>query len=122
MKLQRNVLYESSDEYFACSGSAVMYLNASAAAAVCHAATDRGLVVVRVEGGIWRQPGFEARVDCIWDGADPPMSRQECKSNNSHAAAFIESECSVHDAFVLTTAPVTGYEHKSKSSPSQPAP
>jgi hypothetical protein len=34
------------------------------------AAAQHGLVVVRIEEGIWHSPGFEARLDCIWDGAD----------------------------------------------------
>lgn len=113
MMLQRNALYESSDEYFSLSGSAVMKLTTPAASAVCRAAAGNGLVIVRIEGGIWHRPGFEARIDCIWDGADPPIDQQQCRANNAHAAEFVESASSVNDAFVITTASVSGYAHKS---------
>jgi len=72
MKAQRNVLYDSAQWFFDSAGSGLMKLSADAAIRVCLTAASRGLVVARIEGGIWHHPGFEARGDCIWDGANPP--------------------------------------------------
>ena len=86
-----------------------MKLSADAAIEVCLVAADHGLVVARIEGGIWHHPGFEARVDCIWDGSDPPISPSGAVSNNKRAASFIAEERSEHDSFVITAPPLTGW-------------
>lgn len=112
MEGQQNKLYESADDFFELGGSAVMYLTADAAVDVCLEAAQRGRVVARVEGGIWRNPGFEARVDCIWNGADPPIEISTATANNGKAAEFIRVESNKHDAFVPTAPPVTGWPHK----------
>jgi hypothetical protein len=108
----RTELYDTPEPLFAGGGNAVAKLTDRAAAAACAAASELGLVVVRVEGGIWRDPGFEARGDCIWDGIDPPASAEEATRNNLRAADFIESEKAGHSVFILTTASVNGYSHK----------
>ena len=106
--MNRNVLYDSAERFFEDRGSGTMKLTAAAATSACAKAAENGLVVARVEGGIWHSPGFEARVDCIWDGADPPLSSEEAHRNNLLAAAFIESEKNRHSAFILTAPPVGG--------------
>jgi len=73
MKIDLQRRFDSPNDFFELGGSVVMKLSADAAIAVCERAAQHGLVVVRVEGGIWHSPGFEARLDCIWDGADPPV-------------------------------------------------
>jgi Colicin-E5 Imm protein len=110
--MERNQLYGSSRDYFDLNGMAVMYLAPDAAIGVCAEAAQRGLVVVRIEGGRWHAPGFEARVDCIWDGADPPLDLTRAATNNARAADFIRRERAMHGAFVITDAPLTGYRHK----------
>ena len=50
--------YELSDDFFALDGSVVMKLSAGAAIAVCEQAIQHGLVIARVEGGVWHFPGF----------------------------------------------------------------
>lgn len=95
-------LYESARDFFLKNGSAVMKLTPSAAVDVCVQSTERHFVVGRVEGGIWRFPGFEARLDCIWDGRDPPLTDMDLKQNNELAAKFIESESGKHDVFIVT--------------------
>jgi hypothetical protein len=112
MEGQRNKLYQRADDFFDLGGSAVMYLTPAAAVDVCLDAARRGLLVARVEGGIWHDPGFEARIDCIWDGADPPIATSAAIRNNEEAADFIRAKSSDHDAFVLTAPPVTGWPHK----------
>lgn len=79
-----------------------MKLDVHAAIQVCEQAAEHGLVISRIEGGIWHFPGFEARLDCIWDGLDPPVSISAAMQNNLVAANFIRSESGKHDVFVLT--------------------
>lgn len=112
MRAERNNLFSVSRDFFELDGSAVMKLTAGAAIAVCAEAAAHDLVVVRVEGGIWHHPGFEARLDCIWDGADPPLGRSVAENNNARAASFVVRVQDGHGAFILTTAPISGYRHK----------
>ena len=113
--MDRRRLYESPEDFFGLGGSVVMKLTPSAAIDVCLAAAARGIVVARIEGGVWCNPGFEARVDCIWDGKDPPMSEQLAHTNNLNAAQFIRDEAAVHSAFIITAPPITGWPHLKES-------
>lgn len=112
MALEKNFLYESASDFFTHSGSVWMRLSPNAAADVCLKAASHGLVVARVEGGIWHYPGFEARHDCIWDGGDPPIETLAAHENNLQAAEFIESQRTGHSVFILTTPPIAGWPHK----------
>lgn len=109
MKIDLQKRYDSSNDFFALGGSVVMKLSTNAAIAVCESAAEHGLVIARVEGGIWHIPGFEARLDCIWDGVDPPVDRRLAEQNNRTAAAFIRLEGEVHDVFVLTAPSMMGW-------------
>lgn len=111
MAVDRARLYESSADFFKLGGSVIMKLTPAAAIAVCKEAAQRGFVVARVEGGIWHNPGFEARLDCIWDGDDPPIDRNAADANNGRAAEFIKSQSPMHSAFILTAPPLTGWPH-----------
>lgn len=110
MTVDRARLYDSASDFFSLRGSVSMRLEARAAIDVCRMAADRGLVVSRIEGGVWRHPGFESRLDCIWDGRDPPLSIDSARENNEEAALFVngkaESECNV---FILTAPSVLGW-------------
>ena len=108
----RRGFYESAEDFYRLGGSVVMKLSAAAAIEVCNTAADRGLLVARIEGGIWSPQSFEARLDCIWDGADPPIDKEGAHRNNGLAAQFIQEEMGRHNAFVLTTPPITGWPHK----------
>jgi hypothetical protein len=110
MKVDRTRLYDSSDDFFELNGSIIMKLTRTAAQDVCIKALEHGLLVVRIEGGIWHNPGFEARLDCIWDGVDPPVSEAEAMINNAKALEMIREESEVHDAFIITTASIKGYK------------
>jgi len=107
-----NTLHTNADDFFSGTGNAVMKLTRQATADVCRLAAERGLVIERIEGGIWHNPGFEARLDCIWDGTDPPLDRDAAEQNNVKAERFVQSaaEC---DSFILTVAPLSGWLHKS---------
>ncbi|WP_071738871.1 colicin immunity protein [Burkholderia ubonensis] len=104
--LQRR--YDSSDDFFLLGGSVVMKLSADAAIAVCEQAGQLGLVIARIEGGIWHFPGFEARPDCIWDGVDLPVDAGAAEQNNLEAE-FIRPESQVHDVFIVTAQQITGW-------------
>jgi hypothetical protein len=111
MKGDIRQIYTSMDDFFKLGGSVSMKLTPEAAVDVCRTAAHRGLVIARVEGGIWHAPGFEARLDCIWDGADPPLSFEKATLNNELAAQFIIAEQAEHNAFILTAPPVSGWPH-----------
>ena len=102
MKIDLQRRYDSADDFFSIGGSVLMKMSGDAAIAVCERATARGLVIARIEGGIWHSPGFEARLDCIWDGGDPPVGLGVAEENNLAAAEFIRSESDKHNVFVLT--------------------
>ena len=108
----RSHLYESPNDFFDLQGSVVMRLSPQAAIGVCARAAAEGLVVARIEGGIWLNPGFESRLDCIWDGADPPLTEAAAHTNNLLAAKFIQDQAGVHSAFILTAPPISGWAHK----------
>ncbi|WP_116135739.1 colicin immunity protein [Trinickia diaoshuihuensis] len=105
--LQRR--YDSPSDFFALGGSVVMKLSTDAAIGVCEQAAQRGLVIARIEGGIWHFPGFEARLDCIWDGVEPPLEVSAAEQNNLAAVEFIRSESQVHDVFVVTAPRISGW-------------
>lgn len=103
--------YENSDEFFRLSGSAWMRMTPTAATDVCRAALGNGLLVWRIEGGVWRDPNFEARGDCIWDGINPPAGMDAVALNNQQAAEYILLQSKSHDVFIVTT---TQYERTTK--------
>ena len=117
MSAARDHLYDSPNDFFQLKGSVWMRLTPTAAAQVCAEAAKNGSVVARVEGGIWHDPGFEARGDCIWDGIDPPVDSSKAEANNVQAANFIRSEAKRHSAFILTAPPLTGWPHKVDNAP-----
>jgi hypothetical protein len=112
VKGERVKLYEAAEDFYELEGNIVMILTPSAAAEVCLMAAEQDLVVFRVEGGFWHAPGFEARLDCIWDGADPPISVEDAAANNRAAAEYIRVKSDIHNAFVVSAAPLSGYPHK----------
>jgi len=85
-------LYHSPSDFFKFDGSATMKLSAKAAYDLCQEASRRDILVMCVEGGIWSPGRFGARLDCIWDGLDPPVTREEAIENNNEAAAFIREQ------------------------------
>jgi hypothetical protein len=111
MSVDRSRLYTRGDDFYELNGSVSMRLSAGAAIEVCRSAASHGLVVARVEGGIWRNPGFESRLDCIWDGVDPPVDLERTSINNAAAAEFVASMGETHDVFILTAPP---FGHRAK--------
>jgi hypothetical protein len=110
-RFDRQKLYDRVEDFFDLDGNAGMKLSRQAAIALCSAATRKALVVVKIEGGIWHDSQFEARLDAIWEGLDPPMSEKQASHNNMNAATFIKSAADIDNAFILTCAAGTGYDH-----------
>ena len=116
MSVDRQKLYDHARDYFDLDGSVVMQLSRSAAINVCREAVARGLLVVKIEGGIKRGRTFEARLDAIWDGVDPPIDAGTAEQNNLRAANFIRAQVKDYNAFIITDAPLTGYRHREAAS------
>jgi len=109
MKVDRQKLYHQGKDFFDLDGNAVMKLDREAAVEVCLEVASRGLLVLRIEGGIWSNRTFEARLDAVWDEADPPIEEKEADENNRAAANFILSCPSDYDAFIITAFPFNSY-------------
>jgi hypothetical protein len=103
MKMENGIRYESANDFFDLRGNMLMRLTSKAAIEVCERSSKLGLIVSRIEGGIWHDPIFEARIDCIWDGIDYPEKMDAVEMNNKKAIEFIQEESEVHDVFILTT-------------------
>lgn len=114
MSIGKDRLYDASGDFFDLNGSVNMRLSPRAAMQVCAEAAREGLVIARVEGGIWHAPGFESRLDCIWDGQDPPLDQDQASGNNKEAARFIASQSPAHSAFILTAPPLAGWPHSTR--------
>ena len=108
MLVDRQKLYDKATDFFDGSGNAVMKLSRKAAVDACLNAALHGLVIVKIEGGIWRNGTFEARLDAIWVGADPPIETENAGRNNLNASEFIRCQEDTYNAFILTAAAVTG--------------
>jgi hypothetical protein len=109
MTIDRQKLYHSVMDFFDFDGNAAMKLGREAAIEVCQDATGQGLVVLKIEGGIWSNGTFEARLDAIWDGADPPIEQRNAHENNLNAASFIRSRHPSYNAFIITASSYAGF-------------
>lgn len=85
-------LFDDYRAFFELKGSVNMLLTADAAQEVCNEALKYNLLVIRAEGGIWHHPGFEARLDSIWDGRAPPLAKAHAETNNRKAAESIRED------------------------------
>lgn len=108
MKVDRQKLYREGNDFFDLDGNAVMKLGREAAIAVCLDAASKGLLVLKVEGGIWSNGTFEARLDAIWDGADPPVEEKDAVANNRAAVNFIQFQHPGYNAFIVTVSSFAG--------------
>ncbi len=102
MTCNPKIIYNKAGDFFALSGHAVMKLTRSAAIAVCEQAARYQLFVAGVEGGIWHNPGFEARLDSIWDYKGDDGLNDFFARNNALAADFIKKEPALYDVFIIT--------------------
>lgn len=112
MKCDLSKIYDNAVEFLNQPGVSLIMLTRSAAQDVCALALGSGLMISRIEGGIWRNPGFESRLDCIWDGLDPPASTEQARMNNEKARAFVATTTELHNVFIITTSPLSGWWHE----------
>ncbi|MER2493920.1 colicin immunity protein [Catenovulum sediminis] len=96
----RNIRYSNYSDFFDLQGNNVMKLTTEAAKEVCRYSHDKSYIVSRIEGGIWHNPGFEMRLDCIWDRSKELDSSPELASKE--AVDFIEEESNEHDVFIVS--------------------
>ncbi|RVU35518.1 colicin immunity protein [Rheinheimera riviphila] len=103
MTLQRDFLYNDSNLFFELNGNNLMKLTPDAAIELCKCLVEKDVVVVCVEGGIWHNPGFESRLDAIWTGKKPPVSRTDLANNNNNAIKSIMEDREICNAFIIST-------------------
>ncbi|OWJ64173.1 colicin immunity protein [Inquilinus limosus] len=104
MKGPRSILYDRAQDFFDLEGNYVMTLTPQAALDVCQSLIEKNLVALMIEGGIWRNPGLEPRLDCIWNARPKNLSTSEgINITNKQAYKFIKEEHRLgHDVFILT--------------------
>ncbi len=114
MTFNRSQLFHTPSDFFSLGGSGAMKLSAKAAYDLCKEASDRDFLIIRIEGGIWSPRGFEARLDCIWDGMLPPVTRKQARKNNIRAAELVHEESTMvrqdsapYNAFIFTVCPIS---------------
>jgi hypothetical protein len=100
MMLVRNSLYSDVSEFFSKQGNNVMKLTPDAAIDVCEKSVESNYIVSRVEGGIWHNPGFEMRLDCMWDRDEALDGKSQLASED--AISFIGEELVDHSAFIVS--------------------
>ena len=103
--VDRSIVYKDAELFFQLNGSSVMKLTTNAAVNVCQLAAKQNIRVNRVEGGIWHSPGFESRLDCIWDAKD--WLKGNNLKNNMLAIDFIREEAPNHQVFIVSIEKVT---------------
>lgn len=100
VRTNRDGIFSDARDFLALDGNAVMILTPQAAESACNELASLGRRVLRVEGGIWSDAGFEARIDCIWDAPDSCANNIEGLA--SLAIDFIRETMGDHNAYVVT--------------------
>lgn len=98
--VKRNNLYENREDFYKLNGNAIMKLTPRAAKNVCQQSLSQGYIVSRIEGGIWHNPGFEMRLDCIWDR--PVEFDLLPEKALIDAIEFLDYELEEHNAFIVS--------------------
>jgi hypothetical protein len=109
-------LHNNYEDFFNLDGNVNMKLTTHAAIDVCMHAAEKGLVIWRIEGGIWHEAnpnlgitaGMEVRFDCIWDSQSKgENNEEEAHKNNLRAVEFIDEEKTIHNAYMITIRKIT---------------
>lgn len=92
-------------DFFAKQGRYWMKLTREAGASVVEKCSDKALAVSTIEGGIWHDPGFEARLDAIWHSElDSYPEDQKIAPNNAEALQFLRSDMPTEcDTVIVST-------------------
>lgn len=105
MKMRNDILYSEVDSFFELNGNNLMKLTPDAAVELCKVCLDKEIIVVCVEGGIWNDKKFQARLDAIWTGKKPPLNLGDLMLNNERAIASIAEDRDECNAFIVSTLP-----------------
>jgi hypothetical protein len=105
MKIQYDIVYGDIKLFFDLNGNNLMRLTPDAAIELCNHLKEKNIVVVCVEGGIWNDKKFQARLDAIWTGKKPPMNPVDLAINNDRAIASILEDREQCNAFIVSTLP-----------------
>lgn len=102
--VDRSKKYTSFEDFFMLNGSGIMKVSASAGIDICQECTKRSIYIWKIEGGIWHNSKFEARIDCIWDSlfSENNTKNPTIRDNNQLAEKFIKEEMDIHNAFIIT--------------------
>ncbi|MDG6896185.1 hypothetical protein [Volucribacter amazonae] len=101
--LDHSRVYNNYLDFFHLNGNAIIKLTPSAAIELCYFCTENNLIVGYIEGGIWRNKLFQARIDCIWGSSlSSNSTKSSIRDNNRLAIKFIKEESDIHNAFILT--------------------
>ncbi len=99
----KSKLYSSASEFFSLNGNATMRLTPTAAIDVCRIATKKGILVLGVDGGVYKEPIFEAKINCSWSAKfKSPFTSEQLNNNNALAIEDIEADRNCCNAFILT--------------------
>lgn len=101
---QYGILYDRPLDFFELGGSGTIQMSRECARQVCLLAQAHRQVVLCIEGGIWHNPGFEARLDAIWDRDKfATYSKDDVQKTNEQAAESVGFDNKLCDAFIVTT-------------------
>ena len=101
---ERSRMYDDPTDFFRLKGNAGMRLTRQAAIAACRMATSMDIVIFRVEGGRWHNPGFQPDAFAVWNGALPPCTDERMLSNNEKAAQFLDNLDAEYNVAILAGA------------------
>ena len=98
-----NDIFNDGVTFFERNGNATMVLTPKAAKEVCEEATKRGIFIGTVEGGHWRNPGFQPDMTTRWDSMRHYRDDTDLKANNDRAIDNINDDISEgYTAFLIT--------------------
>jgi len=94
-------IYDNASEFFDLDGNCIMYLTKLAAIDVCESAAKKELCIYMIEGGYWKEPGFQSNLGAIWSCEEQVI---DIEDTNQKAIIFINNinESEGVDTFILT--------------------
>lgn len=102
-QVDRNIVYNSSKEFYELNGSTLMLLTPVAAIDVCAEAEQYGKYVGRIEAGHWVKGGFQTDMSATWDAKITLLETGDYRENNRLAVENIhEDHAEGFEAFFVT--------------------
>lgn len=98
-----NDIFDSKEAFFEKKGSSVMVLTPKAAIEVCQEAIRLNLWILGVDGGYWRNPGFQIDGTTSWSCKTKLREQNKLSENNQLAIDNIKDDAaSGYTAFLVT--------------------